>query len=71
MDALLGLGPHELFLSVRQRFRFQLPSWLHHFEHLNPHVVGKAGGGGEEDAFEKAKPALSAMGRPTLVGPAP
>jgi len=25
--------------------------------------------GGEEDAFEKTKPALSAMGRPTLVGP--
>lgn len=26
--------------------------------------------GGEEAAFEKARPALSAMGRPTLVGPA-
>lgn len=26
--------------------------------------------GGEEQAFEKARPALSAMGRPTLVGPA-
>ena len=26
--------------------------------------------GGEEAAFERAKPALSAMGRPTLVGPA-